>query len=217
MQDEKSQLNLRMPSAVLGEINTASSREGKSTSDYLRIAGVIAACHTFREIPLTVFVAASEPVTLERCRALGMTPVADLNGEWQGEVRVQIGKNGLFHDHAGGIWQVTTEGLKQVMGFDPSEEAERLAVFSKLRKLESRSPYKVIREFIAYRLQSEEGYARDEHVMRQGSILFADTEYWKGRQWEGEEVVQFYCGTTRYYIDRMTFLGLTRRTVLHGQ
>jgi hypothetical protein len=49
-----------------------------------------------------------------------------------------IGKNGLFHDEAGGVWVLTVEGLKQVMGFDPVEEGERLAILSRLKTLESR-------------------------------------------------------------------------------
>jgi hypothetical protein len=210
--EDVSQFNLRMPAAALREINKAAALEGKSTADYLRIAGIMAACHTFREVPLTTFLATRENMTSERARSLGMIPVAAVGGKWSGEVRVQIGKNGFFNDQAGGIWVLTAEGLKLVMGFDPAEEAERLAVFSKLRKLESRSPFVVIRRFSGYVVQSEEGYASEEHLMGEGQILFADPDFWRGKKWEGEEVVQFYCGMSRFYVIRQTFLNSTQRT-----
>ncbi len=137
--DEKtSQFNLRLPTLALREISKAGLKEGKSTAEYLRIAGLIAACHTFRDVPMTVFVAPGERMTLIRAQALGMTPVTEVGSQWRGEVRVPIGKNGLFHDEAGGVWILTVEGLKQVMGFDPVEEGERLAILSRLKTLQSR-------------------------------------------------------------------------------
>lgn len=212
----KSQINLRLPRATLQAINRAASWEGKSAADYLRIAGLTASCHTFREIPSTVFIAPSENVTLSRAQALGMNPVADVGSEWRGEVRALIGKNGLFNDNAGGIWILTPEGLKQVMGFEASEEEQRLEVLSRTRgKLESRSPYEVIRSFTSFRVQ-EEGYAPDEQIIKKGFTLFADPEYWKGKLWEGQEVVQFFHETLRFYVDRRTFLDSVRRTVLHS-
>ncbi len=181
-------------------------------ADYLRIAGLNAACHTFQEVPMPTLIASTERVTLQRARALGMVPIAEVGKEWQGEVRVSIGRNGLFWDLAGGVWMLTAEGLKQVMGFEPAEETERLATLSRNKKLESRSPYEVTKSFTASKLQSEEGYATEQDEMTQGQILFADPEYWKGKLWEGEEIVQFCCGLTRFYVGRSTFLNLTRRT-----
>lgn len=138
-EQKTSQFNLRLPTRALREINKAGSREGKSTADYLRIAGLIAACHTLRDVPMTVFVAPGEHMTLIRAQALGMIPVTEVGSQWCGEVRVPIGKNGLFHDEAGGVWVLTVEGLKQVMGFDPADEGERLAILSRLKTLDSRS------------------------------------------------------------------------------
>lgn len=126
--DEKAQLNIRMPEAVLKAISSAASEEGKKVADFVRIAALTAACHTRRKAPPTVFIDPREGVRPERARALGMTPVADIGGTWQGEVRVTIGKNGLFQDKAGGVWLLTPTGLKQVMNFEPDEEAERLRV-----------------------------------------------------------------------------------------
>lgn len=213
----KSQINLRLSTATLEVINRAASREDRSAADFLRVAALTCACHTFREIPPTVFIAPSEHVALDRAEALGMRPVAEVGGEWQGEVRVPVGRNGIFHDNAGGIWVLTAEGLKQVVGFEPPEEAQRLELLSKTRgKLESRSPYAVTRTFAAFRVQREEGYAPDEHRMRVGFVLFADPAYWKGRIWEGQEVVQFSHETSRFYVERRTFLSCTRRTALRG-
>jgi hypothetical protein len=213
---EKSQINLRMPKAALLAINKAASQEDKSAADYLRIAGLAAACHTFREIPLTVFIAPGEKVTLSRAESLGMRPVAEVGGHWEGEVRVQIGKNGVFNDSIGGIWVLTVEGLKAAMTFDPAEEAQRLEVLSRTpQKLESRSPYKVIRPFTAFIVEGE-GFAPMEHLMKEGWTLFADPEYWKGKLQEGREVVRFFFNTTPLYVDRKTFLDSARRTVLHS-
>src|SRR5580704_13533146 len=110
--DKTSQFNLRLPTGALREINRAGAKEGKSTAEYLRIAGLIAACHTFRDVPMTVFVAPGEHMTLIRAQALGMIPVTEVGSQWRGEVRVPLGKNGLFHDEAGGVWVLTVEGLK---------------------------------------------------------------------------------------------------------
>jgi|SRR5579863_1403076 len=41
-------------------------------------------------------------------------------------------------DEAGGAWILTAGGLKQVMGFDPVEEGERLAILLRLKTLDSR-------------------------------------------------------------------------------
>ena len=137
MSEEKtSQFNLRLPTRALREINKAGVKEGKSTAEYLRIAALTAACHTLRGAPMTVFVAPGEHMTLVRAQALGMTPVSEVGNQWRGEVRVPIGKSGLFHDEAGGVWVLTVEGLKQVMGFDPVEEGKRLAILSRLKTLE---------------------------------------------------------------------------------
>jgi hypothetical protein len=210
--EQRSQFNLRLPERALRDIAKAGLMEGKSTAEYLRIAGLAAACHTFREVPATVFVAPSEQMTLVRAQALGMTPVTDVGAQWEGEVRVRIGKSGSFQDQAGGVWTLTVEGLKQVMGFDPTEEAKRLAILLKAKSLESRSPYEVLRAFTAYLVQSEEDYAPTEQAIRPGSVLFADPDYWKGRPRDGQEIIQFFCAMTRFYVDRQTFLGSTRRT-----
>lgn len=126
--DDKAQLNIRIPEAALKAISAAASEEDKKVADYVRIAALTAVCHTRRKVPSTVFIDPREQVNIERARGLGMTPVVDLGGKWQGEVRVSIGKNGLLQDRAGGVWVLTPQGLKQVMGFEPDEEAERLAV-----------------------------------------------------------------------------------------
>jgi hypothetical protein len=126
MPDEKV-LNVRMPAAALDAITAAATQEGKKTADYVRIAALTAVCSSRRKRPLPVFVATSESVSAERARDLGMQPVADLGGRWLGEVRVHIGKNGLFHDNIGGVWLLTPDGLKQVLGFDAAEETARLA------------------------------------------------------------------------------------------
>ena len=67
-----------------------------------------------------------------------MSPVVDVDGDWNGEVRVPIGKNGLFEDAAGGVWVLTPEGLKQVMSFEPEEEEARLAARAQSRKAAKR-------------------------------------------------------------------------------
>jgi hypothetical protein len=123
---------------VVVKPNHATLKEQKSTADFLRVAGLIAVCHTFRGVPMTVFVAPGENMTLIRAQALGMIPVSEVGSQWRGEVRVPIGKNGLFHDEAGGVWVPTVEGLNQVMGFDPEDEGKRLAILSRLKTLESR-------------------------------------------------------------------------------
>ena len=132
MSDDKV-LNVRMPAAALDAITTAAMQDGKKTADYVRIATLAAVCCSRRKIPLPVFIASSEPVTAECARALGMQPVANLGTRWQGEVRVVIGKNGLFNDNAGGVWLLTPDGLKQILGFDPAEEKSRLSARVKTR------------------------------------------------------------------------------------
>ncbi len=124
---EERVLNVRMPAAAQDAINSAATQEGKKTADYVRIAALAAVCYSRRKTSLPVFIAATESVTAERARALGMRLVADLGAGWQGEVRVDIGKNGLFHDNAGGVWLLTPDGLKQVLGFDAAEEKSRLS------------------------------------------------------------------------------------------
>jgi hypothetical protein len=127
MPDEKV-LNVRMPAAALDAITAAATQDGKKTADYVRIATLTAVCCSRRRRPLPVFIAAGESVSVERARDLGMQPVADLGARWQGEVRVPIGRNGLFHDNAGGVWLLTPDGLKQILGFDAAEERSRLAL-----------------------------------------------------------------------------------------
>ncbi len=126
MSDERV-LNVRMPAAAQDAIAAAATKDGKKTADYVRIAALAAVCHSRRKTALPVFIAATESVTADRARALGMQPVADLGARWQGEVRVATGKNGLFHDNAGGVWLLTPDGLKQVLGFDAAEERSRLS------------------------------------------------------------------------------------------
>jgi hypothetical protein len=124
---EEKVLNVRMPAAAQDAIAAAAIQDGKKTADYVRIAALAAVCYSRHKTPLPVFIAASESVTAGRARTLGMQPVADLGARWQGEVRVAIGKNGLFHDKAGGVWLLTPDGLKQVLGFDAAEERARLS------------------------------------------------------------------------------------------
>lgn len=78
------------------------------------------------------------------------------------------------------------------------------------KDLESRDRYEVEREFLAYRDQ-EEGYALDDCPMKAAAILLADLEFWKGKMWEGFEVVKFYCGLSRFCVDRTTFVTSTKR------
>jgi hypothetical protein len=204
----------RIPTAALSAINDAAAREGKSSADYIRIAGLTAVCHTFWDVPPTVFLAPGENMTPDRARALGMQPVAEMGAQWQGEVRVRIGKNGFFHDNAGGIWVLEPDGLRQRMGFEPAEETERLEVLARARQLEARTPYAVTRAFTAFRVQKEEGSAQDQERVETGLILFADPEFWKGKLRQGQEVIQFTRDTARLYVDRRTFMSSTRRTVL---
>ena len=126
MTDEKV-LNVRIPAAALDAIAAAATQDGKKTADYVRIAALTAVCYSRRKTALPVFIATSEQVTAGRARDLGMQPVADLGAQWQREVRVPVGKNGLFQDNAGGVWALTPDGLKQILGFDPAEEKSRLA------------------------------------------------------------------------------------------
>lgn len=126
--ETRTKLNIQIPEETLKAICTATSDEGKEIADYMRIAGLIAVCHTRRKAPMTVFIDPRENVTLKRAKSLGMNPVIDLGSKWQGEVRVSIGKNGLFQDHAWGVWVLTPDGLKQVMSFESTEEAKRISV-----------------------------------------------------------------------------------------
>lgn len=126
MSDEKV-LNVRIPAAALDAIAVAATKDGKKMADYVRIAALTAVCYSRRKTPMPVFIAASESVTAERARDLGMQPLFGVGGRWQGEVRVAVGKNGLFHDNAGGVWVLTPDGLKQLLGFDAAEEKSRLA------------------------------------------------------------------------------------------
>jgi len=118
----KVQLNVRLEEGALKAISAAASEEGKKVADYVRIAVLTATCHTRRKAAPTVYIDPREGVTLTRAKALGMTPVTDVGSGWEGEVRVPLGKNGLFEDKAGGVWLLTPQGLKQVMGFEPPEE-----------------------------------------------------------------------------------------------
>jgi len=133
MSDEKV-LNVRMPAAAQDAITAAAAIDGKNTSDYVRVATLTAVCYSRRKKASPVFVSTSESVTAERAQALGMQPVADLGAKWNGEVRVAIGKNGLFHDNAGGVWVLTPDGLKQVLGVDAAEEKVRLAMRLKTQR-----------------------------------------------------------------------------------
>jgi hypothetical protein len=103
-------------------------------ADYVRIAALTAVCYSRRNTQLPVFIATSESVTAERARDLGMQPLVDVGGRWQGEARVAVGKNGLFHDNAGGVWALTPDGLKQILGFDAAEEKLRLAARAKSKQ-----------------------------------------------------------------------------------
>lgn len=123
----KAQLNVRLEEGTLKAISAAALEEGKKVADYVRIAALAAACHTRRKAAPTVYIDPREEVTLTRAQMLGMTPVIDVGGEWQGEVRVSFGKNGLFEDKAGGVWLLTPRGLKQVMGFEPHDEVARIS------------------------------------------------------------------------------------------
>lgn len=123
--EDMEQLNIRLPAAARKAIAAAATEEGKALADYVRIAALTATCHTRREVAPTVFIDQREGISLGRARALGMTPISEVGGKWAGEVRVPIGKNGLFQDKAGGIWLLTPQGLKQVMRFDSGEETIR--------------------------------------------------------------------------------------------
>jgi uncharacterized protein (DUF1778 family) len=123
----KVQLNVRLEERALKAITAAASEEGKKVADYVRIAALTATCHTLRKAAPTVYIDPREGVTLDRAQSLGMTPVIDVGGAWQGEVRAPLGKNGLFQDKAGGVWLLTPQGLKQVMGFERAEEVARIA------------------------------------------------------------------------------------------
>jgi hypothetical protein len=124
--ESKAQLNVRLEESALRAISAAASEEGKKLADYVRIAALMATCHTRRKAAPTVYIDPREGVTLARARSLGMTPVTDVGSGWSGEVRVPLGKNGLFEDKAGGVWLLTPQGLKQVMGFEPLDEAARI-------------------------------------------------------------------------------------------
>ena len=87
-QGKKAQLNIRLPEAALKAIAAAAAEEGKAVADYVRIAALAAACHTRRNVPLTVFVDPREGVTADRADALGMVPVAVKGKDWDGQVRV---------------------------------------------------------------------------------------------------------------------------------
>lgn len=81
---------------------------------------------------------------------------------------------------------------------------------------ESRSSYTVVRDFIGCKVNAEEGYASEEHTIRRGTPIFGDPQYWLGRLWEGQEVVQFFCAgsDTRLYVDRKTFKKSTEKVTL---
>jgi hypothetical protein len=116
--EKMEQLKIRLPATARKAIEAAAHEEGKALGDYIRTAALLATCHTRRKATPIVFIAPREGVSLERARALGMAPMVEVGGEWSGEVRVSIGKNGLFQDKGGGVWMLTPQGLKQVMGFD---------------------------------------------------------------------------------------------------
>jgi hypothetical protein len=84
-------------------------------------------------------------------------------------------------------------------------------------RAESKSAYTVIHDFIASKVNAEEGYASEEHTIRKGTPIFADPQCWRGRLWEGQEVVQFFCAgsDTRLYVGRKTFKKSTKKAT-HG-
>jgi uncharacterized protein (DUF1778 family) len=132
--DSKAQLNVRLEEGALKAITAAASDEGKKVADYVRIAVLTATCHTRRKAAPTVYIDRREEVSIARARSLGMTPVTDVGSAWEGEVRVPLGKNGLFEDKAGGVWLLTPQGLKQVMGFEPVEEAARTSTAGRVKR-----------------------------------------------------------------------------------
>ena len=78
------------------------------------------------------------------------------------------------------------------------------------RHLESKDRYEVEQHFFAYRDQ-EEGYGLDSCQIRKGSDVWADVEFWRGKRWEGFEVVKFLCGQSSFCIDRATFIRSTKK------
>lgn len=78
------------------------------------------------------------------------------------------------------------------------------------KDVESRDRFEVEHEFIAYRDQ-DEGYGLDSCPMKIGVTVWADLEFWKGKVWEGFEVVKFYCELSRFCVERSTFINSTKK------
>jgi Ribbon-helix-helix protein, copG family len=115
-EDKMFQFNVRLPETMLRAIESAAEKEKKSLSEFVRMAALAAVCHSHREEPVTVYIDPGEKIKEERARELGMAPVAKRGADWTGEVRVTISKKGYYKDVEGGLWFITPQGLKFVMG-----------------------------------------------------------------------------------------------------
>lgn len=115
---ETTELTFKLPKGARQVIAEAADKDGKPLDDFLRIAALIAASHTRKKLPPTLFVDPRERLTLQRAIELGMTPVCEVGRDWQGEVRVPLNKNGLFRDRLGGLWGLTNNGLVQALSFE---------------------------------------------------------------------------------------------------
>jgi hypothetical protein len=74
---------------------------------------------------------------------------------------------------------------------------------------ESRSAHRVLTAMTAFEDQ-EEGFALTKHAIRPGEIVFADPEFWQGKQWERMEIVKALRGTMPICVERQEFLRCTQ-------